>query len=159
MTIRHNCAGEILGALRKEAKIRGVKLDEQIEEMVAKAVTVGCYKERHLPDFGTFSGCFGPSIKPTDIDFLVERKGHLLLAEFKKNADSVPWPQQETLFQFAKKKDCTAIIVEVPPPSMEVTRFKVVGIDNDWRHTDTDGLRRFFKEWFYAVNRQARRAG
>ena len=43
-----------------------------------------CYLTHKHPDFGVLADCFSvPMVRPSDIDFVVELRGHFLFGEFK----------------------------------------------------------------------------
>ena len=62
-------------------------------------------------DWGILDGCFGHKIKPSDLDGVVERKGHILIIEAKPKLDKLPLGQQIMLEAFSRKPGITVLIV------------------------------------------------
>ena len=59
---------------------------------------VGCWIKNHAAPFALLQDAFEGAIRPTDIDGMVERKGHFLTLEWKE--DDTPIPQgQRILFE------------------------------------------------------------
>lgn len=100
-------------------------------------------------DWAILDGCFGNTrIKPTDIDGMVERRGHFLLLEGK--GLGVPIPQaQEIMFNKLRQTGNFTIIVIWGTPN-EVSRMQVrtpteVG---DCKAATSQDLRSRVREWF-----------
>jgi len=68
-----------------------------------------------LWDWGVLNGCFGQSnIKPTDVDGLVEHRGHFLMLEAKNNG--VPIPKGQSILHDAWLAQRNSLIVVYGEP-------------------------------------------
>jgi len=52
-----------------------------------------------------------PRALPCDIDFVIERKGHILIAEWKRRWENVSGGQRRMLQALARKPDFTVLVV------------------------------------------------
>lgn len=104
-------------------------------------------------DWTIFNDCFSPSnIRITDIDGLVERHGHFLLLEGKKEDIEIPLGQK-ILFNMLKKIPNWTVIIFWGIPPKEIKGFEAFGEFSRPEATCTIWeLKEFIKRWFLKVN-------
>lgn len=113
-------------------------------------------------DFDMFMGCFGNTkIMPTDIDFIVERKGNFLVMELKVENKQIFYGQELMLMNLSKIPKFTVVLAYHKPRSKcslcgaihdkpEFTSIriypslKVVPITNE-------GLKNIVSEWYSKI--------
>lgn len=102
-----------------------------------------------LWDFAVLDGCFGEGrIRPTDVDFLVERNGHFLFVETKSPGVAVPEGQRIMLEKLAQIPAFAVIIVWGRPG--EPSKLKLMWRGRIWEKEDAnlDILREWCSSWF-----------
>ena len=73
----------------------------------------GCHREKYQTRFDAVHDCFEGKGRPSDIDFVVERKGHAIVAELKPVStvnEPLPVGQAKTLLSFADKPHVKAYV-------------------------------------------------
>jgi hypothetical protein len=78
----------------------------------------------NLWDWGFLSDCFGGTrISPTDLDGVVERKGHFLYLEAKSPGKDVPKGQQIMFNRLIADKRATVLVIWGEPNAPEKAQF------------------------------------
>ena len=115
----------------------------------------GCWIKRNAAPFELFEDCFGGKIRPTDIDGAVERNGHFLIFEWKRNGADIPTGQRIFFEKLSSKPGITVFVVwhdtATPSAITKAGMFK----DGRWKgekKTDLEGVRKACREWFEKVN-------
>lgn len=105
-------------------------------------------------DWSILEGCFGETIKPSDVDGIVERKDSILVVETKRPGEEIPDAQRRTLEALGRKPKCTVIILRGHPNHPEqIKQFRRKEDKwSDWEPTSLDDLRRRCSEWFERAN-------
>ena len=66
-------------------------------------------------DWAPLEGCFptknGNTIQPSDLDFVVERRGYFLVFETKRHGERLKMGQQIMLENLASKPGCTVFVI------------------------------------------------
>lgn len=110
-----------------------------------------------LPDWGCLDGCFGNTrISPTDVDGLVERRGALLMLEWKRPGGQLREGQRLALLSLSKIPRCAAIVVwGATQPAMAPERMQVFwdGQAQDTVDADIGKVREAVSRWFDMANR------
>lgn len=63
---------------------------------------VGCWIKNHAAPFALLQDAFGGAIRPTDIDGMVERRGHFLTLEWKEEGTPIPQGQRILFENFTR---------------------------------------------------------
>lgn len=104
-------------------------------------------------DWGIFKGCFGETrISPTDLDGIVERKGHFLILEAKGPSVPIPQGQMITFNRLCATGLFTIIVMwgeKDNPDLVQVMDFAGVSPP---RKTDLQGVRDEVAGWFRHVD-------
>lgn len=104
-------------------------------------------------DWACLDGCFGETrISPTDVDGLVERRGHILVMEAKLPGVQVTTGQRITLDVLSKKPGVSVLIVWGKPGQPERIRFMGNNGERDWNEANIDTLREIVSKWFEHAN-------
>ena len=116
----------------------------------------GCWITKNAAPFGALKDCFGGKIRPTDIDGIVERNGHFLIFEWKRDGVPIPLGQKILFEKLTIHEDITVFVVwhEVNRPEI-VTKagmFKS-GAWKGERATDLAGVRKACAQWFNRVQK------
>lgn len=102
-------------------------------------------------DYSIFNDCFpGTKIRPSDIDFIVERKGHVLVIEFKPSLDGLKDGQRYTLETLSRIPKFVVLFV-VGEKNNPVAYWKVP----NWNKripVDLSGMKNRMRKWFETVN-------
>lgn len=102
-------------------------------------------------DFSIFAGCFGKRfIRPSDIDFVVERRGKFLVGEFKGRAGRVSQGQAILLDRLSELPNATVFLAYGSPPD-RIDAWEC--LNNGARGADLDSLRAFMAEWYASADR------
>jgi hypothetical protein len=104
-------------------------------------------------DWSILSGCFSGGIRPTDLDGLVERRGHFLVLEAKQPGVSVPLGQRYTFEALQKTGVFTVIIIWGMTDSPEEAQLYTPGGISDVFPCDLALLRQIVATWYAQVNR------
>lgn len=117
----------------------------------------GCAKVFLDPKLHDFDDCFGGLIRAGDVDFSVERNGHILWLEWKRGAvlDSFEKTHRAQVRQaraFTSNSPRQAFVFVIGcPTAMTVDRFRVMQ-GGDWRWDWQDGgmkrLKDYMRFWF-----------
>lgn len=121
----------------------------------------GCFNEEHRLKFDVFSDCWmrhdwrtgwKPStVRPTDIDFLIEVRGRLMFMEwkdspavFKENSG-----QNIAFRRLASLEGVAVVLVQGQAKTMTVERVAVLsgGYESGPTACDLDGLKRLLRSW------------
>ena len=96
----------------------------------------------------------GTNISPSDIDFVVERRGHFLVGEVKPTRkEAIGSRGQEILFtQFARLPRVTAFYLVGDIVQHKITPKEMCVIGQSWQPVDRDGFLTFCGRWFARVN-------
>lgn len=123
----------------------------------------GCAKMFLDPKLHDFDDCFGGLIRMGDLDFAVERNGHILWGEWKRGAvlDSFEKTFQA---QFRQAREFTRnspkqtfVFVVGCPVAMNVERFRIIENGQwkwDWQEGGTQRFKAFLRHWFSHADKQ-----
>jgi hypothetical protein len=104
----------------------------------------------NLWDWGFLSDCFGGSrISPTDLDGVVERKGHFLYLEAKSPGKDVPKGQQIMFDHLIADKRSTVLVIWGKPNLPE--RAQLWG--QEPFKADTAKIQQVVAGWYAKANR------
>ena len=86
-----------------------------------------CYITEVQTGIDQLDDCFGGAVCPTDVDMIVERRGHFLVGEFKADGADESLGQEWMLKRMARGKAYTVLkVYAVHPPKLEtVHRIEV----------------------------------
>jgi len=116
-------------------------------------------------DYSIFDGCFGKGfIRPSDIDFVVERNGWFLVGEFKAYSGKVSMGQSILLKELTLLPNFTTFVAHGIPPTT-ITEWSwgdphhdpnpyesiVVSVSGG---NDLDSLRMFIDGWYSRANKK-----
>lgn len=102
-----------------------------------------------LWDWGILDGCFGPTIKPTDIDGVVEKNGQFLFIEAKGLGIDIPLGQQIMYKQMARKGMSVLIIWgETNCPNYAQLFSTHYPNGSEISPTNLEEIRRICKTWY-----------
>lgn len=102
-------------------------------------------------DYSVFAGCFGKkNIRPSDIDFVVERRGKLLIGEFKAYSGGVSQGQAILLKALAAVPQITVFVAYGVPPG-EIKKWESLGPKR--AGIGIESLRRFMADWYKYADR------
>ena len=107
---------------------------------------------KSLWDWSILDGCFGNTIKPTDIDGFVERNGRFLVIETKLPGALIPQGQMITFRALAKTTLFTIIVVWGEPGTPQHVKLMTRRGEGKKRYCDLDGLRDLCSKWFDYAN-------
>jgi hypothetical protein len=104
-------------------------------------------------DYSIFNDCFpGTKIRPSDIDFIVERKGHVLVIEFKPALDCLKDGQRYTLECLSRIPKFVVLFV-IGEKNKPVAYWHVPNWTNKV-DIDLETLKTQMRKWFEKVTRQ-----
>lgn len=105
-------------------------------------------------DLDIFEGCFGGRIKASDIDGVVERKGHVLFFEFKSPGREVD-TGQDLLFR-ALQRPANQHVIVVEGRRHSPVRYAFWGDEGPkgWTKCDLKSLRKRVASWYRWANGQ-----
>lgn len=109
-----------------------------------------------LPDWSCLDGCFGATrISPTDVDGLVERRGALLMLEWKRPGGELRQGQRITLLALCKYPRCAGVVVWGTTTPMAPERMQLFwnGKAQDVTPADMDKVRSAVSRWFAMADR------
>jgi hypothetical protein len=121
----------------------------------------GCWKDKNQLKFDVFNGCFPkPSINFSDIDGIVEWKGHFLLIEWKyQPIDRLEQGQFLTFQRFSRimiagRRIGTVWVIAGDAEQMNPTHIQEWqnGQPGQWQPCDLHGLRDKITAWFEYVD-------
>ena len=106
----------------------------------------------NLWDWGFLESCFGGTrISPTDLDGVVERKGHFLYLEAKSPGKDVPRGQQIMFNHLIADKRATVLVIWGEPNAPEKAQF--------WGCkpfiADTAKIQEVVAKWYEHADREA----
>ena len=111
----------------------------------------GCYVKTRLPDFGCIEDCFEGKVRPSDLDLVVERKGHVLIVECKGPDAPLPTGQRILLEQLSRKPNVQVIVVTLARDgdltSLYATRLCRNGRWLDEHEGTFEGFREGLRRW------------
>ena len=119
-----------------------------------------CYIKEVLPNWDVFNTeCFMPTnIKMSDIDGVVERKGHFLFFEVKQNTKTIQYGQRllfENLTRDAPHISVILLYAQNVSENMDIQEyavFKEGKMSQNWTPTSTEEMQRFVRSWFQRVD-------
>lgn len=93
-------------------------------------------------------------ISPSDIDFVVERRGYFLFVERKASRAGLSRGQEILLRQLAKapKTTVACLVGAVREREIEPKEMLVIGED-EWKPVNRAGFLEFCSQWFARANR------
>ena len=105
--------------------------------------------EESFWDWAFLNECFGDTgIRPTDIDGLIERKGHLLFLETKASGQPIPIGQQRT-FNALCAKGSTVLVIWGPKNHAQKAQWWGYPI----QPADNEKVKAWVREWFLWADR------
>jgi len=114
------------------------------------------YEKSKLWKFENFNECWEPTnIQMSDLDGIVERKGHFLVVEFKQPSVTLLPMGQLIMFQQLNKLGCFTILIIYGEPNIP-ERYEI------WQESGLqekaechlDGIKFLMKNWFDKVNKK-----
>ena len=119
-----------------------------------------CYIKEVLPNWDVFNNeCFIPTnIKMSDIDGVVERKGHFLFFEVKQNTKTIQVGQRilfENLTRDAPHISVILLYAQNVSENMDIQEyavFKEGKMSQNWTPTSTEEMQKFVRSWFQRVD-------
>jgi hypothetical protein len=105
-------------------------------------------------NWGWLDGCFGPTISPTDGDFIVERRGKVLFGEIKRTGQEVPRGQMILLEALHDLPRFTVFILEGMIQEHEIYEpMRIYKLGRGlWEPINRDGFRSFCVRWYAYAN-------
>lgn len=101
-----------------------------------------------------------PKVLPSDLDLIYERKGHFLIAEFKRGKEKLSQGQKILLQNLAKLPQFKVIVVNGYSENKQLMIKSIYWIKPDGTYVKVgDGLDRFkqlINNWYASVNEQSR---
>ena len=117
-----------------------------------------CYIEKVMPNWAVFNDCFpGTNIKVSDMDGVVEHKGHILFFEVKQNTKTIQYGQRLLFEKLTENADhITVILLYAQNVSeyMDIQEYAVFSkgrMTEDWTSTTTEKIKERVKNWFLRV--------
>ena len=121
-------------------------------------------------DYSVFDGCFGEKfIRPSDIDFVVERKGWFLVGEFKAYSGKVSKGQSILLKELGLLPNFTTFVAYgIPPTTINEWYYGDPHHEEQWWDSfvasihggsDSSSLRMFMVKWYKQANKKHYRKG
>ena len=104
-------------------------------------------------NWGWLRGCFGPTISPTDLDKVVERRGHFLVTEVKRVGQDVPQGQMILLEALHHLPPFTVCVLEGDIDKHEITPRRIFLFGEGWQPATRASYRLFCSQWFARANR------
>ncbi len=103
-------------------------------------------------DWSFLNGCFGHNIRPSDVDGIVERNGHILVIEGKAT-DGAYGVAQRRLYEALRSRGIEVLVLwgdpEVEPP--------VISYMQDFPHprlpATVETVQRFVRDWYQQADR------
>ena len=118
----------------------------------------GCAKVWLDPKLHLFDDCFGGKIRMGDVDFAVERRGHILWGEWKRGAVLQAF-EKEHAAQFRQAVEFTRnsekqsfLFILGCPVEMRVDQWRLIHGGRwreGWQAGGVDSLKGFLRRWFY----------
>ena len=103
-------------------------------------------------DWGWLSECFGTTrISLSDVDaclYAVERRGHILWIEIKRDGQLVSYGQQEMLRSFSTKPQCAALILWGEQDAPTAAQWLSHGVVCDPVPADRESVAGWIADWF-----------
>lgn len=114
----------------------------------------GCYNKT-LPRWDSINECFPGNIRPTDLDGVVERNGHVLFIEGKSLGTSIPTGQR-LLFKALSSKPDQMVVVLRPGVRTELQMlvFRHGESRDGFQDITKSDLHGFLNNWFDIAERQ-----
>ncbi|KKM95369.1 hypothetical protein LCGC14_1188930 [marine sediment metagenome] len=104
-------------------------------------------------DWSLLNGCFGDSkIRPSDIDGVIERKGHYLYLEAKPSRGHLGQGQRILLEGLCKQPNNIVIVVWGDNENPERMQIMQGGEVYPAQPTDRDGFRKAVADWYKMAN-------
>ncbi len=102
-----------------------------------------------LRDYAWVSGILPGSVGPTDIDFVLEASGLILIVEFKPPDEPLPIGQRLT-FQTFIRMGCEVIVVRGPyvDQTFAVSVLHVDGTESSWGRMSKTEIAQEIRAWF-----------
>lgn len=111
-----------------------------------------CWRDTWMVDYGPLEDCFEGKVRPSDIDMIVERKGHALIFEFKEYGGAEVHLAHLLMLSTLAKAPNTTVIVLYLDRQQDVTtvrEYRVVagGALGPAKPCNFDELRKKIKAW------------
>jgi hypothetical protein len=114
----------------------------------------GCYYEQ-LPDWDDLIECFPRSIRPTDVDGLVEINGNALFLEEKGPGVSLHEGQRKALRNLSRRPGITTVFMR--PLVREVSDLQCLvlgqGPADGWQPRSRDEFKQWLRDWAEQADR------
>ena len=121
-----------------------------------------CYIEQ-VPNWAVFNDCFpGTNIKVSDMDGVVEHRGHILFFEVKQNTKKIQYGQQLLFKKLTENSNrITVILLYAQNVSkyMDIQEYAIFSegkMTEDWTETTTEEIKQRVKDWFLRVRGQGK---
>jgi hypothetical protein len=95
------------------------------------------------------AGLLPHGIEPTDIDLCIERNGHFLIMEGKRNGEIMPKGQERFLNALRNGPRSVTVVTFWGNPPDEIVAFRPWG-QAESSDTTTEGFRTYIRAWFHA---------
>lgn len=106
-------------------------------------------------NWGWLRGAFGGTITPSDIDFIVERRGHFLIGEIKPNRESITEGQDILLRRLAQLPRSTVFYLvgkvvehQIWPKEIKVLPGPNAALAETWNVIDRQNFLRWCERWY-----------
>jgi hypothetical protein len=108
----------------------------------------GCYI-RQLPDWDDLLDCFPRSIRPTDIDGMVEINGNVLFLEEKGSGIYLPEGQRRALLSLSRRPAVQVLFFRPLNQLAEGMEYLALaeGRGTKWQRSSRDGIREWLSAW------------
>jgi hypothetical protein len=114
----------------------------------------GCYYEQ-LPDWDDLIACFPRSIRPTDVDGMVEINGNTLFMEEKGPSVGLHEGQRRALLSLSRRPGITTLFFR--PLAREVSDLECLvlgqGPPAGWQMRSRDELKQWLRDWSEQADR------
>jgi len=122
----------------------------------------GCFNELYRPRLEYYKPCFDGRISMGDVDALVERRGYVLIEEYKSGRD-IPQAQRRVAHEITRKPGTVYIAAQC----RDVASMAVLAISvwrrgrqlYDWRESSLAALMAIHRHWFLLADRVAQQGG
>ena len=113
-------------------------------------------------NWGWLAGSFGPTITPSDIDFIVERRGQFLVGEIKPSRAQITQGQDIMLRALASDRRFTVFYLVGDIAAHEIAPKELLVLnhgeerDQRWEATSRNHFYQFCNAWFLRVDATGR---
>lgn len=100
-------------------------------------------------NWGWLRGCFGPMITPSDVDFIVERRGRFLIGEIKQAREDMTQGQSILLTALSRLPRMTAFALVGHIEDHDIWPREMLNFPNGaWHPIDRQGFQDFCCAWY-----------